>query len=94
MPSRGFENNSTTIEISQNPYYDGELELDPRSLNSMTNQSAVHYSENVVVTQNPYYEGDFELSTMSNEQSRKNTIHPDLNDTAIVTATQNVYYEL
>ena len=56
MPSRGFENNSTTIEISQNPYYDGELELGPRSLNSMTNQSAVHYSENVIVTQNPYYE--------------------------------------
>ena len=44
--------------------------------------------------QNPYDEGDFELSALNNEGLRKTVIYPDLKNTAIVTSTQNVYYEL
>ena len=41
---------------------------------------------------NPYYEGYNEVCVES--KKKKCEIIPNLNDTDIVTATQNVYYEL
>ena len=44
--------------------------------------------------QNPYYEGAIDLPTQENYQSNVNQPIPDFNDTAVVTSSQNVYYEL
>ena len=43
---------------------------------------------------NPYYEGGLDGITPDNDRQRKNPTGPDLNDTGIITATQNVYYDL
>ena len=41
--------------------------------------------------QNPYYEGDIEICVQDTKGDK--TI-PNLNDIDIVTATQNIYYDL
>ena len=41
--------------------------------------------------QNPYYEGDIDFSIQNNKNDR---IIPDLNNIEMVTATQNLYYDL
>ena len=43
---------------------------------------------------NPYYEVGSDGFTPGNDRQGKNPMSPDLNDTGIVTATQNVYYDL
>ena len=81
------------MEIKEQDNYDG---VDNAELNqdSRKNECSIRNPPKAQNAQNPYYEGDFELSARNNMASRKNPIYPDLNDTAIVTATQNVYYEL
>ena len=43
---------------------------------------------------NLYYEGGLDGIAQVNDRQGKNPMSPDLNDTGIVTATQNVYYDL
>ena len=52
------------------------------------------YSEFEQPFDNPYYEGGLDRITSGNDRQGKNPMSPDLNDTGIVTATQNVYYDL
>lgn len=81
------------LELKEEDNYDGVEDVE---LNKDTgkDEGSIGNLPKVQNAQNPYYEGDFELSAMNNEASRKNPIYPDLNDTAIVTSTQNIYYEL
>ena len=44
-----------------------------------------------MLIQNPYYEGSNEVSGLV---AIKSSFIPDLNDTEIITKTQNVYYEI
>ena len=43
---------------------------------------------------NPYYEAGSDGFISGNDRPGKNPMNPDLIDTCIVTATQNVYYDL
>ena len=40
---------------------------------------------------NPYYDGSIDLCAQNTKKAQK---IPDLNDTEVVTATQNIYYDL
>ena len=51
------------------------------------------YTPQATKIENPYYDGDFDYISKDNGQSRKTLQDPDLNDTEIVTSTQNVYYQ-
>ena len=52
------------------------------------------YTPQATNIENPYYDGGFDDISEDNGQSRKTLEYPDLNDTDIVTSTQNVYYQL
>ena len=81
------------MELKEEDNYDG-LEDVELNQDKGKDEGSIGNPPNLPNAQNPYYEGDFELSSMTNKASRKNFVYPDLNDTEIVTATQNVYYEL
>ena len=73
--------------------YDG---VDDVELNQAAekDEGSIENPPKVPNVQNPYYEGDFDVSATNNDGSRKNHNNEDLNDSAIVTSTKNVYYEL
>ena len=81
------------MELKEQDNYDGVDDVEVNQDTGKDETSSLN-PLNLQNAQNPYYEGDFELSSMTNEASRKNVVYPDLNATEIVTATQNVYYEL
>ena len=58
------------------------------------NDHRIENFPNPQTIQNPYYDGTFESSLQANGRSRKNEMDPDLNQTSIVTSTQNVCYEI
>ena len=58
------------------------------------NDRRIESFPNSQTIQNPYYDGTFESSLQANARSRKNEMDPDLNQTSIVTSTQNVCYEI
>ena len=66
-----------------------DLRYDTMEPNQLVTNS--QYEQNV---ENPYYECDFDANLTGNDQSRKDGICADLNETENIKTTQNLYYEL
>ena len=83
------------IETEDDDHYNGvdEVEL-TESAGEKNDSRGTENPPNERNAQNPYYEGDFDLCAQGNDRSRTDIVNPDLNDTQIITSTQNVYYEL
>jgi len=89
---RGKDKKQSDGELASEKYaetYDmqrTESSIDAR--NNMTMKRHDKDTENMLI-QNPYYEGSDEASGLLAK-----SIIPDLNDTKIITKTQNVYYQM
>lgn len=76
------------LHLEDGGHYDGVDDPEVTQFAKKPNQT------NFGNIQNPYYEGEIDVFTQGNEQSKQNLLNPDLNDTTIVTSSQNVYYDL
>ena len=73
--------------------YDGIYDTESAQVTEKPNQHFTNLLDHGN-TQNPYYEGDIDLLTQENDRSNKNHPIPDFKDTAVITSSQNIYYEL
>ena len=48
--------------------------------------------DNNGLTENPYYEGDWDMGNKGNQRTTNGAVN--LEDTEVVTATENIYYDL
>ena len=81
------------LAVEEDDNYDGINDGELTQFNEPPNQRFASLLNDGNI-QNPYYEGAIDLPTQENYQSNLNLPIPDFNDTAVVTSSQNVYYEL
>ena len=81
------------LGVEEDSNYDGMNDADFTKFTDKPNQRFTNLLDDGNI-QNPYYEGDLDLLTQENNQSNLNQAIPDFNDTAVVTSSQNIYYQL
>ena len=81
------------LAVEEDYHFDGINDVELTQFNERPNQCFASLLNDGNI-HNPYYERDIDLPTQANYQSNLNQPIPDFNDAAVVTSSQNVYYEL